>query len=342
MKNVYLKQTLQWVAALLLGAFIVSMLSFCYYRPVGWMERDKNATSAVWEPNSVIVNMLEGAGITHVDSRGYTNLGNQELDDDLILCIGASYVQSKEVMEDKKYTALLNEKLKDDDKLKVYNLSRDAYMYPEIVAGFSAAIQEFPQTKVAILDISNTDFSLEELTGALQEREYDEEQTGEGLYKKISTKEKLKLKLKDYFPIISILKYQISQTNGTAVDGASVVKKENTIAEKEYEEALNATMELMRKSFNGRIIVLYHPATILEKDGSMSIKQPKFKENFEKMCEKNKIEFVDMEADFLEAYEDNYIVPYGFQNTTIGEGHINESGQNIIAERLYSVITKEK
>lgn len=341
MKKSFLIQIIQWLCALLLGMAIVSAIGFFYYRPVGWLERDKNATSAVWEPNTVVVNFLEGGGITRVDSRGYTNPWGKELDDELVLCIGASYVQSKEVMESKKYTALLNDMLTSEDKLKVYNLSRDAYLYPEIVAGFSAAIQEFPQTKVAVIDISNTDYSLEELEKALVEREYSEEQTGDKLYANLSKIEKLKIKIKDYLPITSILKHQSSQMQGqeTNVDKAS--KETEEVSETQYAEALDATMKQMREGFTGEIIILYHPSVILEEDGSMSLNQPKYRDVFEQVCKENGIVFADMGEDFLQAYEERKEVPYGFHNVTIGEGHLNKYGHQMIADRLYDLIEKE-
>ena len=338
MKKSFFIQIMQWICALLLGMTIVSAIGFFYYRPVGWLERDKNATSAVWEPNTIIVNFLEGGGITRVDSRGYTNPWEKELDDELVLCIGASYVQSKEVMESKKYTSLLNERLTSEDKLKVYNLSRDAYLYPEIVAGFSAAIQEFPQTKVAVIDISNTDYSLKELEKALIQREYSEAQTGDKLYENLSVMEKMKIKIKDYFPVTSILKHQISQMQG---EEAEVNGTTEEVPKEQYAEALDATMELMREAFSGEIIILYHPAIVLNEDGSMSLKQQKYYEVFEEVCQQNGIIFADMSKDFLQAYEERKEVPYGFHNVTMGQGHLNKYGHKMIADRLYDLIAKE-
>lgn len=341
MKKTFLIHIIQWICALVLGMGIVSAVGFFYYRPVGWLERDKNATSAVWEPNTILINFLEGGGITRVDSRGYTNPWGKELDDELILCIGASYVQSKEVMESQKYTALLNDMLASDDKLKVYNMSRDAYMYPEIVAGFSAAIQEFPQTKVAVIDISNTDYSLTALEKSLVQREYSEKQTGDKLYEKLSSIEKIKIKIKDYLPITSILKYQISQMQGEDAEATQVAEEAEEVSEEKYAEELDATMKQMREAFSGQIIILYHPSVFLNEDGSMSLDQPKYRGVFEEICQQNGIVFADVGEDFLQAYEERQEVPYGFNNVTMGEGHLNRYGHQIIADRLYDLIAKE-
>lgn len=339
-KKGLLYQLIQWGGALLLSMGFISFIVFFYYRPVGWLERDKNATSAVWEPNTVLFNFLEGGGITRVDDHGYTNPGNKALEDDLVLCIGASFVQGKEVMEQEKYTYLLNTMLGGKDKLKVYNLSRDAYVYPEIVAGFSAAIQEFPQTKVVVIDIANTDYPLEELQDALEQREYAEEERGENLYKQLSRKEKVKTKIKDYVPIISVLKYQMlqKQKENTTIDAA---KTEEKVSEKRYAKALDATMKQMRKAFSGKIIIMYHPSVSLQKDGSMTLEETNHYATFSKVCKENEIVFADAGEAFLQAYQQRREVPYGFQNTTLGEGHLNKNGHKIIAQQLYSLITKE-
>lgn len=341
MKKSFFIQIMQWICALLLGMTIVSAIGFFYYRPVGWLEREKNATSAVWEPNTVIVNFLEGGGIVRVDSRGYTNPWGKELDDELVLCIGSSHVQSKELMENKKYTSLLNEMLTSEDKIKVYNLSRDAYLYPEIVAGFSAAIQEFPQAKIVVIDISNTNYSLEELEEALNQREYSAEQTGDKLYAELSAVEKLKIKIKDYLPITSILKHQMAQIQGTKADTIGAAKDTQEVSERQYAEALDATMKQMREAFSGEIIILYHPSVFLNEDGSMSLNQPEYYDVFEEVCQQNEIVFADMGEDFLQAYEERQEIPYGFYNVTMGEGHLNKYGHKMIADRLYELISKE-
>ena len=68
-----IKNLLEWIIAGVCAIFIVSLCCFLYYRPVGWIERGANATSAIWEPDSVIVNGMEGYGILHVDENGYVN-----------------------------------------------------------------------------------------------------------------------------------------------------------------------------------------------------------------------------------------------------------------------------
>ncbi|MEZ3460960.1 MAG: hypothetical protein K1W23_02095 [Lachnospiraceae bacterium] len=40
----------------------------------------------------------------------------------------------------------------------------------------------------------------------------------------------------------------------------------------------------------------------------------------------------------MRAFEDHLVVPYGFQNTAIGDGHLNADGHRIVARELYQVL----
>lgn len=328
------REIMQWAIAMSVSMLVVSCLCFFYYRQTGWLERSGNATSAIWEPNTMIVNMVEGAGIVAVDENGYTNPPGAVLAEEIVLCMGASYTQAKEVMLSDRYTTILNDMLSEDGTLKVYNLSRDAMFFAEMVRGVEAAVQEFPQTKVLVLETGNLDIAVEQLEKAVVQREYKEEQRGKELIDTLSTKERIKFFIKDYFPILGVLKYQLSLLNeGDAKTGNDV-----TIDEDAYRIALSTVFDGLNTIFDGQIIILYHPMVSLEDNGDMVIDDSKVLSIFEDCCEEYGISFVDVGDDFQEDYEKNAHVPYGFFNTTMGTGHINKWGHKVIAEALYEEI----
>ena len=45
-----------------------------------------------------------------------------------------------------------------------------------------------------------------------------------------------------------------------------------------------------------------------------------------------------MSERFLQAYEAEHILPHGFANTAMGQGHLNADGQRLVAEALYDAI----
>lgn len=332
------REVLQWILAVFIAILVVSTVCYIYFRPTGWLEREHNATSAIWEPSSIIIKGYEGFGITNVDSNGYTNPLVDVSQENLILCMGASYTQGKEVMQDKTYVSLLNSMITGgtNDKLHVYNLSKDAFFYPEIAAGVKAAIDEFPQTSTLILEIGNTDFSNDILEKALSERTYEINECGVNLYNQLSKIGKTIMLGKDFFPIYSVLKNQVSLLRSF---DDSLEKQEDKYDVEHNKKLIDETLCQIRNAFDGQIIVLYHPATNLYPDGSMRLEYSNNYEIFSQLCKENNLYLIDLGDDFLDAYENGYYVPYGFNNTTIGQGHFNENGHRIIANRLYSVIT---
>ena len=328
-----IKEVMQWGIAFGIAAMVVSLLCFPYYRQTGWIERTGNATSAIWEPNTVLVNMVEGAGIVRVDENGYLNPMGAVLSEELVLCMGASYTQAKEVMPSESYVGILNEMLAQDEKLRVYNVSRDALFFPEMVQGVSAALSEFPQTKVLVLETGNLDFSVEKLQNALEQRPYVEKERGTILIENISARGKVKNAIKDYVPLLGVMKRQFS-----LMRGEGVTEEEGEIAEDEYGDSLRNVFSLMQEEFSGQIIILYHPMVTLNENGTMSIDDSVMVDVFAKCCEEYGISFVDVGDDFLEDYENHYHVPYGYSNTTMGTGHINKWGHQVIARALYDAI----
>ena len=84
---------------------------------------------------------------------------------------------------------------------------------------------------------------------------------------------------------------------------------------------------------------MYHPTTTLNNDGSLTLSSENENvKEFEKLCQDNGIYFLDMSKRFKEEYEKNYILPYGFSNTSVGSGHLNKYGHEMVADELYKLI----
>ena len=337
-QKIIYREIVQWLMALFIAIIIVSTLCFVYYRPTGWVLREHNATSAIWEPNTYIIKGFEGFGITIIDNNGYPNPQIGITQENLILCMGSSYTQGKEVMQNKTYVSLLNSMLTNgrNNCLEVYNLSKDAFFYPEIVSGVNAAIEEFPQTSTLIIEVGNIDFSYEILKESLIQRSFVENECGTKLYEQLSLKRKLINIIKDYFPIYSVLSNQIKLLkNEDSYLTSTEVEYESELYIKLLEESIHQICD----AFDGKIIILYHPITNLYPDGSMRLEYSNNYRIFAELCVNNGISIIDLGNDFLKEYSKDYYVPYGFNNTTIGQGHFNEYGHKIIAKRLYSVLT---
>ena len=328
-------QILQWIVAVIIAILIVNLFCFVYNRNLAWIDRDKAATIGIWYPNKILVKGTEGYGIYKVDKNGYLN-DDLPLVNNYILVVGSSFTQGKEVQNGKRYTDLLNERFGYTEELLFYNVSQDAFSLPDIIKGFEALTQEFPDSSKIIIEIGDTLFSEEELNDSKNFREYDKNQKGSIIISDLNYKTQTKYNIKNYFPVIFNIKEVIKNK----------FKKEETqqqydYNEETYSEILNEGLQNIKSIYNGEIIIIYHPKITIEKNGTMNLIHDKAYDIFKEVCAKEKIEFIDVGEAFYEEYMNNYKLPYGFINTVPIEGHFNRYGHEIMANEIYKVLRGE-
>ena len=331
MKRIF-KKLISWALAFVLVAVLMNGAFALYSRTTGWIDRDKASTLAIYKPNSAILMGTEGRGYHRVDSRGYVNDADK-LADNYIIAVGASHTQGKEIAQEKRYTDLMNAWLGYTDEAYVYNVSQDAYFFPDIAKGFSALTKEFPDSSKIIIEIGDTEFLPEKLQTALEQREYDEGQNGQNIMKGLSAKKRLVMAVKEYSPLL----YNVSNKLNALKELKSTPSSPQTFDIEEYEAVLDSVMQMMTQIYSKEIIIMYHPQVEISNE-ALIVKGKETDEVFRRICEKNEITFVDMTDAFLSEYEKTSKVAYGFSNTSIGEGHLNETGHYLIAKELVEYI----
>lgn len=277
----------------------------------------------------------EGRGIYHVDNKGYVNL-SAPLEENGIIVVGASHTQGKEVKFGKRYTDILNKRLAVSEKtLKVYNVSQDGYFFPDIVKGFKCITGEFPKAGTIIIEIGATEFDEAALADAAAQRIYNENENGENIVQGLSVKKYLTLKVKEISPLLSLLKQQYKSIYSND-------KNDKTVSDEMdldyYKNILDKDLRLIRSEYAGNLIIMYHPVVELDKKGNLIADSSVTDKLFADLCKKNNIIFADVTAAFIKAYNNDYSVPYGFNNTSMCSGHLNETGHKIIADELYDIL----
>lgn len=327
-----IKEIIKWGVAAALSFLIINIAIMVFFKSSGFIKRDTNATDAIWYPNSVMIYGQEGYGVNRTDENGYVN-ESANLAERYVLVMGSSQTEGLRVKSGEKYTSIMNESLRKDDRIYVYNIARSGRKYNNIVAGFDAALEEFPNTEIVIIEVSKTDITSERLESALIERKFSEEDIGLNLVKRLSLKEKTKIFAERYLPLAYLI-YDIQLKN--VINTGDV--QEEIIEAVEYEENLDKTMKVLREKFDGPIIVCYLPKVEIEDTGTLRVLYEDTTGIFKECCENNHIVFVDPGDEFLDAYNKASIVPYGFWNTSMGSGHLNANGNEILAKVLLDKI----
>lgn len=63
---------------------------------------------------------------------------------------------------------------------------------------------------------------------------------------------------------------------------------------------------------------------------------------FHKICNKNGIIFIDETNAFEKLYTEKHILAHGFVNTSVGSGHLNKYGHQVIADSLEHIIRESE
>ena len=156
-----------------------------YNRTTGWVNRTKNATKAIYYPNSSFLFGTEGRGHHKTDSRGYVN-SNDKLADNYVIAVGSSYTKGLEVEPGERYTDLLNKWLGYKEESFVYNVSQSSNRLPEIISGFEALVGEFPKSSKIVVELESTSFDINALKKSRKQREFDVNQTGQNIMKTLT------------------------------------------------------------------------------------------------------------------------------------------------------------
>ena len=327
------KQLLQWILAVMMGFLVVNLLCFGYDRPTGWIDTPHGPSPAGWNPESILVHGTEGFSISQIDKNGYDNLEGV-LNDSYILCMGSSHTQGHEVKVESRYTSILNEHFsKEAGEIAVYNIACQGHFLPSLVKYFPAALEAFPNANTVTIELSNVDFPVKELEEALQQVEYKEEGSVVNTKKNFGIKDKLKMFIKEYFPLISLIKSNIQLT---IAQGGT--EKPYTEEKAEASAVMQKIMKTIRSQYTGEIIFIYHPVTNIEADGTVALSYGKNWSAFQEACQDNGIHVIDMGDTFMDYYEKEAKLPYGFANTTPGTGHLNAIGHGLIADELIQYI----
>lgn len=323
------KSVIFWLIKLagagLLALITLTIMCFFYYNPGTHISSNNGATDYVWEKEKFYCKATEGAAYGRIDSRGYNNEAVPERID--ILMMGSSHMEAFNVSQDENAAASLNEKF--NGKKTVYNIGMSAHKFYYCAKNLSGAIVEFKPAKYVVIETNTLNFNKKSL-----------DQAASGTLKKIPSYDSgllYQLQRNQYFKLLYKQLKNVEET-----EGITVKKNDEIKIEKGYQASVDNLLKKLSdtcESYNCKLIILYQPSLILNQDGSADTNSSKeAREFFRKECELHNIVFADMTDDFLNNYADSKVLPHGFSNTAVGQGHLNKYGHKMIAEKLYKII----
>ena len=324
-----------FIALLISLLFVTGLYCLCCYCYSIRIPNLEGTTEKIAFPNQIITNMEEGYSLIQFDKKGFNNSYPPKKDSLDILLVGSSQMEAIHVWGDKNTGYLLNKLLPD---LYTYNIGIVGMFFPQNVFFLRNAYLNFKPQKYVLIGIDRTVYSSSELE-PIYKNSYN-------YRKELRNSEKNKLLLVLNSSISRIkTKAKLWRSNSLAffnnTDKSITNEKDNLEDSEKYSDSLNKFLEYARKQIpeNIPIIIFYYPSVKINKEGKLLfVESSEQVNNFEKLCNKNKIHFINLSKDFEELYYDKKLVPYGFINTTLGNGHLNVYGHECVANVLANFI----
>ena len=331
MKKIVVKNGLLRFILSSIIAFIILTLFCVFYYNVPQNKPLDGTTDYKWKSNTFYSRATEGFALGKTNNDGYVNDYdfNDKTDID-VLIVGSSQMEALEVNMNETTSSLLNKKLKNQN---VYNIGISGHYFLNCVSNLESAIKKYNPKKYLIIETSSLTFDDESLIKTINNELEEIPFKANGILGILQQNQFIRLAYKQLRSFI---------------DKKSINDEEDIL---NINNSSNYNAELLNKLFikirnissKTNIIILYHPSTTIADNGKLILSsESENVEEFKKLCNQNGIDFLDMSDRFKQEYENNYLLPYGFSNTTIGTGHLNKYGHQMIADELFKIIERGK
>ena len=329
--NTTIKQLLSWSLALVLALLLSSCFVLIYSYSGTHIASATGATDYTWKPNQYKANATEGFVWIRMDDNGYNNLSSATDDIDILL-MGASHMEAVNVPRQKNTGALLNQVLPD---MRTYNIGISAHRVPVCLDNLESAIRVYRPQKYIIIHTGSTSFSEQDLKDVLAHALPDIPSYDHGLVYQLQKVPSIKVLYKQ---IQDKLEIDMRAQKAASANGEAEEEK-NADSEKAalLAKVLRQKNDLCRE-YGIQLILAFTPGVEISADSLRRTDDPDETTLLRETCESLGIVFVDTYDAFQTHYQDTYMPPYGFANTRLGSGHMNETGHAILANCLADTI----
>ena len=311
---------------------LAALCLFCalYYNVPVHYTNETGATEFYYEPNRFYSKGTEGFALGRTNNEGFNNLLDYSEGEKIdILLMGSSNMEGFNVAQEENAAALLNTLM--DGERYTYNIGMAGHTLPYCVKHLSAALARYAPEDYVVIEASSVSYAPEEIEAVLEERLPDKPSHSGGL-----------VELLQKLPYLRLFytKYVKGMNDGDALEAGAEAAEEADA--QRYARLLEALMEKTAGACaqaQVQPILVYDPAIRVDNEGRAYVETDGQQlQAMRAACEKNGILFIDLGGAFLEEYNENYRLPFGFTNTEPGGGHINKWGHRIFAQEVYRVI----
>lgn len=317
-------------------AFTILTLFCCFYEnmPVRVPNED-GSTDYKWGANLFYSRATEGFAWGKTNNEGFMNMfdydDNMKID---ILIMGSSHMEAYQVDMSQSTASQLNTLLENET---VYNIGISEHTFLTCVNNLRAAINKYHPKEYVIIETSRIVFSDEEIALAINEEFAELPSYFGGIIGLLQKNPYLRLIDHQRRTYKNLRERDVERANSPE----AFVESDTTVNEKLLAD-LFQKMGVLAEEHGIKVIIVYLPSINISSDGAINVIADQGAiSKFKRPCFDNGILFLDMSNRFEEEYKNAHTLPYGFFNTPIGSGHLNQYGHAMIADELYNLILEE-
>lgn len=316
------------------GVALTALTFFCllYSNSPIHYPNSSGATDYTWTVNTFYSQCSEGISNGKTNNEGLMNSFDYKTGMNIdTLVMGSSHMEAGNVAMSESTAYVLNSLLQDKT---VYNIGISGHTFLTCCSNLKAALVNYNPSDYVIIETSRIDFSADELNSVLDGTLPEIADHSGGILGFLSRNQFLRLV---YHQLQGFMGHADEDNENIAIDNKP--QEDNRTA---LNNLLSYISDIAAEN-NVKIIIFYHPTTQINSDGSLLLPNDSDdRAKFSDLCSENGITFLDMTERFKYEYETNHILPHGFCNSSIGSGHLNKYGHEMIADELYKIIENQR
>lgn len=324
-------QIFEWIIALSVAGILAS--GFCVFYSSGGVlhQNPSGSTDYKWGDSQFIGKMTEGIAFNKMDSNGFNNESIPDTID--ILVMGASHMEALQIPTGKNMASILESVT----GYHTYNIGISNHSFDICLDNFGNAVTEYSPSRYVVIHTNNLYLSDDRLESLLNGTRTRLSSAHPEIPEAIRANPLIQYGFQQMRHKFNIDMDQVKSKRDATVSETNVSRTVNS-------EMLDSVLDKVSETLNQsdvKLIVAYTPSIEIDSNGEIErTDDTSITEVMRREFELHNIYFVDCMDAFEEQYKRDYTLPYGFNNSRIGYGHLNETGHRILSEVIMDEIAE--
>lgn len=331
MSKKFINEMIKIVLSALLAWVCLTIFCMWYYNVPIHFENISGATDYTWEHGVFYSRATEGFAFGTTNNEGFNNLYDYEEGMEIdVLVMGSSHMEGFNVAMSETTASRLSELMGEET---VYNIGISGHTLPVCLGNLGNAIEKYNPKKYVVIETGTLEFSDEILVNAINDNTEELQSHTGGILGLLQQNQYLRLAYKQLSSFLDN-----NEENEDVVIEVDASLQQNMMLLENFVVKFASTISTW-KELGGVLIIAYHPSVDILEDGTLQLTEnEQIVQKFAELCESKGILFLNMGDRFLTEYGETYTLPYGFMNSSVGKGHMNKYGHEMMAEELYKLI----